>query len=171
MPITLPAGVEADIQSGAIAVKGQKGQLNMSTHEFVQIAQEDNVLKISPTKEGREAHMLCGTTRSLVANMVYGVSTGFEKKLLITGVGYRVQAQGRKLSMSLGFSHPVLYELPQGVESEVPSQTEIILRGMDKQKVGQAAAEIRSLRSIEPYKGKGIRYADERIKLKEAKKK
>lgn len=171
MPIPLPAGVEVNVQPGTIAVKGQKGQMDMPVHELVQIAQKDQMLKVSPRSKSKKADIMCGTTRSLVANMVQGVSEGFEKKLTISGVGYRVHAQGKKLNMALGFSHPVLYELPEGVDGEVPSQTEIILRSMDKQKVGQVAAEIRALQPLEPYKGKGIRYVDERVKLKEAKKK
>lgn len=144
----------------------------MKTHRLVQVEQQDDRLKVSARKPGdKEAMMHAGTNRALIANMVRGVSAGFKKKLLLVGIGYRVQAKGKTLSLLLGFSHPVLYELPDGIEGQVPSQTEIIILGMDRQKVGQVAAEIRALRPAEPYEGKGIRYEDERVKLKEAKKK
>ena len=171
-PVTLPAGVAVQLKPGAVVVKGRKGALDLKQHTLVQVSQEGNVLTVSVKEpNNKRAEVMAGTTRALIANMVRGVSTGFEKKLLLDGVGYRVQAQGSKLTLTLGFSHPVVYQLPEGVTAEIPSQTEIILSGIDKQKIGQVAAEIRAFRSVEPYKGKGVRYADERVSLKEAKKK
>lgn len=171
-PVALPAGVEVQLQPGTVSVKGSKGELDLKQPALVQVSQENNVLTVS-TKEpnNKKAVVMAGTTRALIANMVRGVSIGFEKKLLLNGVGYRVQAQGNKLTLTLGFSHPVVYQLPEGVVAEILNQTEITLSGIDKQKVGQAAAEIRAFRPVEPYKGKGVRYADERVSLKEAKKK
>lgn len=170
-PIALPVGVEVNIQSGLVSVKGSRGGLDLKIPDLVKVVQEEGQLKVSPATGSKRAMIQAGTIRSLTANMVQGVTAGFEKKLLLSGVGYRVQKAGSTLNIALGFSHPVVYQLAAGVEAEVPSQTEIILRGVDKQKVGQAAAEIRSRRPFEPYKGKGIRYEGERIKLKEAKKK
>lgn len=168
-PIALPGGVEARIAPGAISVKGPKGELSLDLHSGVAVAQEDSNLKVSPHSE--EFWAMAGTFRALIANMVTGVTSGFERKLEIIGVGYRAQAQGAKLNLSLGFSHPVVYEMPKGVSVETPSQTEIVLKGADKQQVGQAAAEIRAFRPPEPYKGKGIRYAGEYVVRKQAKKK
>lgn len=170
--VVLPAGVEVSIQPDGVAVKGSKGTLDMKTHRLVQIEQQDGRLQVSARQpNNKEAMMHAGTVRALITNMVQGVSVGFKKKLLLVGVGYRVQAKGKTLSLLLGFSHPVIYKLPDGIDGQVPSQTEIIVLGMDRQKVGQVAADLRALRPAEPYEGKGIRYADERIKLKEAKKK
>jgi len=168
-PIALPSGVEARIAPGAISVKGPKGELSLDLHSGVAVAQEDSNLKVSPHSD--EFWAMAGTFRALIANMVTGVTSGFERKLEIIGVGYRAQAQGAKLNLSLGFSHPVVYEMPKGVSVETPSQTEIVLKGADKQQVGQAAAEIRAFRPPEPYKGKGIRYAGEYVARKQAKKK
>ncbi len=137
----------------------------------MELKQEENTLTVSPRSGSRFATAIAGTTRSLLANMVQGVTDGFERKLELVGVGYRAQAQGNKLNLTLGFSHPVVYEVPEGITVETPSQTEIVVKGIDKQKVGQVAAEIRRFRPPEPYKGKGVRYADERVQLKEAKKK
>jgi len=170
-PVTLPAGVEVKISESAITVKGKQGTLDLDLHASVAINQEENVLTFAPKTEEKQARALAGTFRSLVSNMVTGVSQGFEKKLVLQGVGYRAKATGSTLNLSLGFSHPVDYELPEGVTAETPSQTEIVIKGVDKQQVGQVAAEIRGYRPPEPYKGKGVRYADENVRRKEAKKK
>jgi large subunit ribosomal protein L6 len=163
--------VDVNISAGEVNVKGSKGNMQLALHDFVAVEQEDGALKISPTKESREHWAMAGTFRALINNMVQGVSNGFEKKLTLVGVGYRAQAKGQTLNLSLGFSHPVDYAVPEGVKVETPSQTEIVVSGCDKQKVGQVAAEIRSYRPPEPYKGKGVRYADEYVARKEAKKK
>jgi large subunit ribosomal protein L6 len=170
-PIELPAGVEIALAGQALTVKGSKGSLEHTVHSAVQMSQDDKVLTFVPRDGSKTAMALTGTTRALVNNMVVGVSQGFEKKLQLVGVGYRAQAQGQKLNLTLGFSHPVDYAVPDGVTVETPSQTEVIVRGADKQKVGQVAAEIRAYRRPEPYKGKGVKYADEIIMRKEAKKK
>ena len=170
-PIELPKGVEIKIDGQAVTVKGGKGSLEHTIHDSVAVNQEDNVLTFAPRDETKEAVALAGTTRAVLNNMVTGVSEGFEKKLQLVGVGYRAQAQGQKLNLTLGFSHPVDYMVPEGVTVETPSQTDIVVRGADKQKVGQVAAEIRAYRPPEPYKGKGVKYADEIIVRKEAKKK
>lgn len=170
-PISLPKGVEVKLEPDLISVKGSKGNLSMALKPEVTISHEDNLIKFVPGNKGKQAHALSGTYRALVANMVRGVTEGFEKKLQLVGVGYRAQAQGNKLNLTVGYSHPVEYELPEGVTAETPSPTEIILRAADKQVLGQVAAEIRAKRPPEPYKGKGIRYADEIIRRKEAKKK
>jgi large subunit ribosomal protein L6 len=170
-PIELPSGVEVSLQGQAITVKGGKGSLDHTVHRAVKVEQDGNVLSFAPKDGSKSAVALAGTTRALVNNMVTGVSAGFEKKLQLVGVGYRAQAQGKSLSLTLGFSHPVDYKVPEGVTIETPSQTEIVVRGTDKQAVGQVAAEIRSYRPPEPYKGKGVKYADEIIVRKEAKKK
>ena len=154
-----------------VNVKGGKGQLSMRLHDSVALEQGDGELKVATVSDERQAVAIAGTTRSLVNNMVVGVSTGWEKKLTLQGVGYRAQAQGKKLTLQLGFSHPVEYQLPDGIEAATPSQTEVVISGVDKQKVGQVSAEIRSYRPPEPYKGKGVRYADEYVRRKEAKKK
>ena len=166
-PVELPKGVEININGQAITVKGGKGSLSRDIHNSVGITQEDNVLSFAPKDGSKVAMALTGTTRALVNNMV----VGFEKKLELVGVGYRAQAQGQKLNLTLGFSHPVDYAVPEGVSVETPSQTEVTVKGVDKQKVGQVAAEIRAYRPPEPYKGKGVKYADEIIVRKEAKKK
>lgn len=171
-PVAIPAGVEVSLKGNLVSVKGSKGALDRVVHDFVAVSQEENVLRFSarnPSQKGAIA--MAGTMRSLVSNMVAGVSAGFEKKLTLVGVGYRAQAQGKTLNLTLGFSHPVNYESPEGITIETPSQTEIVVKGVDKQVVGQVAADIRAYRSPEPYKGKGVRYADEHIVMKEAKKK
>lgn len=171
MPIPLPAGVEVLITAEKITVKGSQGTLSLPLTGQVVIKNEDSTLTFSPADESREANAMSGTVRALVNNMVNGVSKGFEKKLALVGVGFRAQAQGDKLNLSLGFSHPVVHEMPAGVKCETPTQTEIIIKGIDRQKVGQVAAEVRAYRSPEPYKGKGVRYVDEVVVIKETKKK
>ena len=170
-PVTLPSGVEVTLDGQLIKVKGSKGELEWNVHELVTVKQEDAELKVSANDESKNAIALAGTTRALVNNMVTGVSAGFEKKLAIVGVGYRAQAQGQQLNLTLGFSHPVVYDVPEGIKVETPSNTEIVVSGIDKQVVGQVAAEIRAYRKPEPYKGKGVRYADEYVMRKQAKKK
>ena len=169
-PVVVPKGVE--IQLGDVCkVKGPKGELEITLHPSVSLDHDGDELKIITTQNGQQAIAMAGTTRALVSNMVTGVSAGFEKKLTIIGVGYRAQAQGKKLNLTLGFSHPVVYEVPDGITVETPSQTEIVVKGADKQLVGQVAAEIRRYRPPEPYKGKGVRYDDEHVVRKQAKKK
>ena len=170
-PIEVPSGVEVKLEKDRVTVKGGKGTLEMALSTLVEVAQRDNVLTFAPRTEERDARALAGTTRSLVNNMVIGVSEGYTRRLQLQGVGYRAQVQGDKLDSQLGFSHPVQYVLPDGIQAETPSQTEIVLTGINKQLVGQVAAEIRSVRPPEPYKGKGVRYAGERVRRKEAKKK
>ena len=170
-PVEIPSGVEINISGQSMSVKGKNGNLSMEVHEKVQFRQEGNELNFSG-KEGVDGSVaMAGTMRSLVNNMVVGVSQGFEKKLELIGVGYRAQAQGNKLNLTLGFSHPVIYDVPEGISIETPSQTEIVVKGADKQRVGQVSADIRAYRPPEPYKGKGVRYSDERVIRKEAKKK
>jgi large subunit ribosomal protein L6 len=171
MPIALPAGVEVTIAADRISVKGSLGVLSMPLNGLVKVVNENNTLLFSPVDESREANAMSGTLRALINNMVTGVTKGFEKKLSLVGVGYRAQAQGDKLNLSLGFSHPVVHQMPAGVKCETPTQTEILIKGVDKQKVGQTAAEVRAYRSPEPYKGKGVRYSDEVVTIKETKKK
>lgn len=168
-PITVSSGLDVKIDGQHVTVKGGKGQLEMDVHENVQVSLEDGVLSVKPVNDADWA--MAGTMRALLNNMVVGASEGFQKKLQLVGVGYRAQAKGKTLSLSLGFSHPVDYPVPEGITIETPSQTEVVVSGSDKQKVGQVAAEIRSFRPPEPYKGKGVRYADEHIIRKEAKKK
>ncbi|MGI2029899.1 50S ribosomal protein L6 [Endozoicomonas acroporae] len=170
-PVAVPAGVEIKRNGQILVIKGSKGQLELIVHNNVEVGQEENVLTFAPRDGAKHSRALAGTTRALVNNMVTGVTAGFEKKLQLVGVGYRAAAKGNSLTLNLGFSHPVEYELPQGVTCETPTQTEILVRGIDKQLVGQVAAEIREFRRPEPYKGKGVRYADERVRRKEAKKK
>lgn len=170
-PVSIPAGVEVTFSNGEISVKGSKATLSMPANDKVEIKQEDNVLTFEPKDDSTQANAMSGTIRSLVNNMVIGVVQGYEKKLQLIGVGYRAQAQGNKLNLTLGFSHPIVYELPKGLTAETPSQTEIVLKAADKQLLGQVAAEIRAFRPPEPYKGKGVRYADEQVRRKEAKKK
>ena len=167
-PITLPKGVELNQVNGLVSVKGAKGALEMAFHPAIELKLEDGVASVAPLNEADMA--LAGTMRALVANMVEGVTNGFEKKLTLVGVGYRAAVQGKTLNLQLGFSHPVDFEIPDGVTIETPSQTEILIRGSDKQQVGQVAAKVRAFRPPEPYKGKGVRYADERVVMKEAKK-
>lgn len=170
-PIAVPASVDIALEGRLIKVKGPMGELEHQVHRWVDVRQENSQLRLTPNKERKDAWALAGTTRALVQNMVTGVSQGFERKLLLLGVGYRAQAQGSNLNLTLGFSFPVDYPVPEGVTIETPSQTEIQIRGTDKQQVGQVAANIRRIRPVEPYKGKGVRYADESVVLKEAKKK
>lgn len=170
-PISLPAGVEVSLSATEIAVKGPLGSISFVKNPAVEVVKEGDRLLCSPVVGVPNCHALSGTVRAIVANMVSGVSKGFEKKLTLVGVGYRAQAQGDVLNLSLGFSHPVAYKLPAGIKCETPTQTEILVKGVDKQKVGQVAAEIRAYRQPEPYKGKGVRYADEVVVLKETKKK
>ena len=170
-PVAIPAGVEIKRDGQGLIIKGPKGQLELVVHNNVEVAQEENVLTFAPRDGAKHSRALAGTTRALVNNMVTGVTEGFMKKLQLVGVGYRAMAKGNSLTLNLGFSHPVEYNLPTGVTAETPSQTEILVQGIDKQLVGQVAAEIREFRRPEPYKGKGVRYADERVRRKEAKKK
>lgn len=170
-PITLPSGVEVKVDGRNVKVKGAKGELALELNANVDVAVEENVLNVSPRDGAKFSRAIAGTTRALLNNMVTGVSAGFEKKLQLNGVGYRAKASGKSVNLSLGFSHPVDYALPEGVTAETPSNTEIVVKGIDKQKVGQVAAEIREFRPPEPYKGKGIRYADEYVRRKETKKK
>lgn len=169
-PIAVPAGVEVTL-GGDIVVKGPLGTLKQKTSENVKVVLENQQLVCSAANESREAGAMSGTMRALLANMVHGVSKGFERKLTLVGVGYRAQAKGDVLNLALGFSHPVDHKMPEGIIVETPSQTEIVLKGVDKQKVGQVAAEVRAYRPPEPYKGKGVRYSDEVVALKETKKK
>ena len=170
-PIVLPQGVEVSLSQDQISVKGPLGSLQMPANPAVRIEQQGNTLVCNEVEGAVNANALSGTMRAVVANMVTGVSKGFERKLMLSGVGFRAQAQGDSLNLSLGFSHPVVHKMPSGVKCETPTQTEIIIKGMSKQQVGQVAAEIRAYRKPEPYKGKGVRYADEVIVLKETKKK
>ncbi|AZS51746.1 50S ribosomal protein L6 [Entomomonas moraniae] len=171
-PVTIPAGVEVKIAGNQFSVKGPKGTLEMKIHPAVEVAQDGSELKFALRENAElDVKAMAGTTRALVNNMVLGVSQGFERKLLLNGVGYRAQAKGQVLSLALGFSHPIDYQLPAGITAETPTQTEILIKGIDKQVVGQVAAEVRSFRPPEPYKGKGVRYADETVHRKEAKKK
>jgi large subunit ribosomal protein L6 len=170
-PIPLPKGAEVQISGALITVKGPLGSLTHNLHPLVSLKQEDGALQVACNDESRESNALSGTTRALVNNMITGVTTGFERKLTLVGVGYRAQAQGNALKLQLGFSHDVIYDLPAGVKAETPTQTEIIIKGANKQQVGQVAAEVRAYRSPEPYKGKGVRYHDEVVQLKETKKK
>lgn len=170
-PVALPSGVEVKLDGQHLSVKGGKGAMEMDVHADVEIKQEDNELTFAAKGNSKQAKALSGTMRSLANNMVVGVSSGFERRLQLQGVGYRAQAKGKKLNLQLGFSHPVEYDLPEGVTAETPSQTEIVISGVDNQLVGQVSAEIRAFRPPEPYKGKGVRYANERVRRKEAKKK
>ncbi|TAK92299.1 MAG: 50S ribosomal protein L6 [Burkholderiaceae bacterium] len=170
-PVVLPKGAEAQVSDSAITVKGPLGTLTQALNGSVKVKLADGQLSFEVANESREAHAMSGTLRALVANMVNGVTKGFEKKLTLVGVGYKAQVQGDALNLALGFSHPVVHKLPAGVKAEMPTPTEIILKGADRQRVGQCAAEVRAYRPPEPYKGKGVRYADERVVLKETKKK
>ncbi len=170
-PLSLPKGVELTIDGGTVAVKGPKGSLSMALHPDVELTSEDGIWQVANRSERPSNVAIAGTVRALLGNMVTGVSTGFERKLELVGVGYRAQAQGQTLNLTLGFSHPVAYPVPEGITIETPSQTEVLVKGIDKQQVGQVAAEIRAYRPPEPYKGKGVRYSDERVVIKEAKKK
>jgi large subunit ribosomal protein L6 len=171
MPIAVPKGVEVQIKEDQITVKGANGTLVRAAHALVTVTMDGDQVKIAPANDSTEANAMSGTMRALLNNMVNGVSKGFEKKLQLVGVGFRAQAQGTKLNLQIGFSHPVAKEMPAGIKVETPTQTEILIKGADRQVVGQVAAEVRAIRPPEPYKGKGIRYADERVVLKETKKK
>ena len=170
-PVVLPDGVDFSQSGTTVSLKGGKGTLSLDLNSEVQVARDGNELSIKRRSNSRFATAIAGTTRALLANMVRGVTEGFEKRLELFGVGYRAQAQGNKLNLTLGFSHPVVFDIPEGIAVETPSQTEVIIRGADKQQVGHVAAEIRGFRPPEPYKGKGVRYSDERVVIKEAKKK
>ncbi len=170
-PVALPKGVEITLASGEITVKGPLGALTQVLHPSVSVARDGEQLQVTAVSGAENAKAMSGTVRALVNNMVAGVTKGFEKKLTLVGVGYRAQAQGDKLNLSLGFSHPVVHQMPKGVKVETPLQTEILIKGIDKQQVGQVAAEIRAYRQPEPYKGKGVRYANEVVTIKETKKK
>ena len=174
-PITVPEGVDISQSEGTLSVKGKLGEMTMHVNSSVVITNTDNVLTFSTSevskKEEKEAWAQAGTVRANTANLIKGVTEGWEKKLTLIGVGYRAKAKGKVLGLTLGFSHPVNYSLPEGISVETPSQTEVIIKGIDKQKVGQAAAEIRAFRPPEPYKGKGVRYTDEQVVRKDAKKK
>jgi large subunit ribosomal protein L6 len=170
-PVEVPSGVTVTISGQQVSVKGGKGALEHVVHDAVGVSQDDGKLHFKVASNNKGAQAQVGTARALLRNMVIGVSDGFEKQLELIGVGYRAQAQGNKLNLSLGFSHPIDYQLPEGITAETPSQTQIIIKGIDKQAVGQVAAEIRAFRPPEPYKGKGVRYSDEHVVRKEAKKK
>ncbi|SIT36785.1 50S ribosomal subunit protein L6 [Paraburkholderia ribeironis] len=169
-PIALQ-GAEVALSDDRITVKGPLGTISLAANRLVKVVNDNGTLKFEPVDESREANAMSGTMRALVANMVNGVTKGFERKLTLVGVGYRAQAQGDKLNLSLGFSHPVVHQMPEGVKAETPTQTEIVIKGINKQQVGQVAAEVRGYRPPEPYKGKGVRYANEVVILKETKKK
>ncbi|WP_225782620.1 50S ribosomal protein L6 [Xenophilus sp. Marseille-Q4582] len=171
MPVVVPAGVDVSIKEDQISVKGAGGQLAIAASALVKVSNKEGKLSFEPVDESREANAMSGTVRQLVNNMVVGVSKGFEKKLTLVGVGYKAQAQGTKLNLSVGYSHPVNKEMPAGITVATPAPTEIVIKGADRQRVGQVAAEIRAIRPPEPYKGKGIRYSDEKIVIKETKKK
>ena len=171
MPIAVPKGVDVSVSAEQISVKGSLGTLVRPVNELVTVKNDGGTLKFAPANDSAEADAMSGTMRALVANMVSGVTKGFEKKLSLVGVGFRAQAQGTKLNLQVGFSHPVVKDMPAGVKVECPTPTEIVIKGADRQMVGQVAAEVRAIRPPEPYKGKGIRYADERVVIKETKKK
>jgi large subunit ribosomal protein L6 len=170
-PVEVPSGVEVKLANGMLNIKGPKGRLEYSVHPKVKVTQEGQQLKFAAADESGFSNAMSGTTRAQVSNMVVGVTKGFEKRMTIIGVGYRAAVQGKNLNLTLGFSHPVAYPIPEGITIECPDQTSIVVKGADKQMVGQVAAEIRAYRSPEPYKGKGVRYADEHVVKKEAKKK
>jgi large subunit ribosomal protein L6 len=171
MPVAIPQGVDVTLSNETISVKGAQGTLVRAQNALVKVVSEGGKLTFAPANESAEANAMSGTMRALVANMVQGVSKGFERKLTLVGVGFRAQAAGSKLNLQIGFSHPVVKEMPAGIKVETPSQTEILIKGADRQVVGQIAAEVRAFRPPEPYKGKGIRYAEEKVSLKETKKK
>jgi large subunit ribosomal protein L6 len=171
MPVTIPTGVEMTINAEIISIKGVGGTLTLSQNELVKLKSESGRLSFCAADDSREADAMSGTMRQLVSNMVVGVTKGFEKKLTLIGVGYKAQAQGNKLNLTVGYSHPVNVDMPEGISVATPTPTEILVKGADRQKVGQVAAEIRLIRPPEPYKGKGIRYSDEKVSIKETKKK
>ena len=170
-PVVIPKGVEISLTGKELSVKGSRGNLSMTVHELVEISQEEDQLKLKAAESSKKSVALAGTFRSLVNNMVVGVCDGFQKELELQGVGYRAQVQGKKLNLSLGLSHPVVYEVPEGIDIEAPTNTHVIVKGIDKQLVGQVSADIRAYRPPEPYKGKGVRYVNEYVRRKEAKKK
>jgi large subunit ribosomal protein L6 len=170
-PVTVPSGVEVKLEANNMTVKGKNGQLSFNFNHQISIVMNDNIINMQWDKDDKKATAQAGTARAIVSNMIAGVSNGFEKKLSLIGVGYRAQAKDNVLNLSLGFSHPVDFQVPAGITVETPSQTDIVIRGSDKQLVGQVAAKIRAVRPPEPYKGKGVRYADENVVRKEAKKK
>ncbi|MEM7257814.1 MAG: 50S ribosomal protein L6 [Pseudomonadota bacterium] len=170
-PVEIPGGVTVDVSGQKVAAKGPKGNLEMAVNDLVNVSLEEGMLKVAAKDTEKKSVAMAGTMRALLNNVVTGVNTGFQKKLELRGVGYRAQAQGNKVNLSLGFSHPVVHDVPEGITVETPSQTEIVVSGIDKQVVGQVAADIRSYRPPEPYKGKGVRYVDEYVAMKEAKKK
>ncbi len=170
-PVSIPSGVDVAVKDDQISVKGSGGQLSLAQNSLVTVKSEGGKLSFTPIDESREANAMSGTMRQLVNNMVVGVSKGFEKKLTLIGVGYKAQAQGAKLNLTVGYSHPVNVDMPAGITVATPAPTEIVIKGADRQRVGQIAAEIRAIRPPEPYKGKGIRYADEKVTIKETKKK
>jgi large subunit ribosomal protein L6 len=170
-PVELPTNVEVQLSASEISVKGPLGTLKQRLSEQVTVEKVENRLQVRVANNSNTANAMSGTVRALVANMVRGVTKGYEKKLTLVGVGYRAQAQGDKLNLTLGFSHPIVHQMPKGIKVETPNQTEVVIKGIDKQAVGQVAAEVRAYRSPEPYKGKGVRYSDERVVLKETKKK
>jgi large subunit ribosomal protein L6 len=171
MPIAVPQGVDVQIKEDQISVKGTGGTLLLAQNALVKVSSKDGKLSFEPANESREANAMSGTMRQLVNNMVQGVTKGFEKRLTLVGVGYKAAAQGAKLNLTVGYSHPVNKDMPAGITVATPAPTEIVIKGADRQRVGQIAAEIRAIRPPEPYKGKGIRYADEKITIKETKKK
>ena len=171
MPVAVPQGVDVQVLADQIVVKGANGTLSRASSSLVSVRKDGAALKVEPANDSAEANAMSGTMRALLANMVQGVGKGFEKKLTLVGVGFRAQAQGAKLNLQVGFSHPVVKDMPAGIKVECPTQTEIIIKGADRQVVGQVAAEVRAIRPPEPYKGKGIRYADEKVTIKETKKK
>ena len=171
MPVTVPQGVDVSINSAQISVKGSGGTLSVTAHPLVKVVNEAGQVTFAPVDDSREANAMSGTLRQLVNNMVTGVTKGFEKKLSLVGVGYKAAASGAKLNLAVGYSHPVNIDMPAGITVATPSATEIVIKGADRQRVGQIAAEIRAVRPPEPYKGKGIRYVDEKITIKETKKK
>ena len=170
-PVPVPTGVEISLSREAITITGPLGALTQSLYRQVSVTHEDGFLKVENTGNTQESHAMSGTTRALLANMVTGVTKGFERRLTLVGVGYRAQAQGNKLNLTLGFSHPVEHMMPEGIKVETPTQTEVVIKGLDKQVVGQVAADVRSYRKPEPYKGKGVRYSNEVVVRKETKKK
>lgn len=171
LPVTVPSGVEVTVKDGLVNVKGANGALSLALNSLVNIDVNGGKITFAPVDESRDANAMSGTMRQLVNNMVTGVSKGFEKKLNLVGVGFKAQAQGAKLNLTVGFSHPVIMDMPAGIKVETPAPTEILIKGADRQRVGQVAAEVRAVRPPEPYKGKGIRYADEKVVIKETKKK
>jgi len=170
-PVTVPSGVEVKLNDSKLSIKGPKGRLEVNVHPKVKLSHEGQLISVATNDDSSFAGAMSGTTRALVNNMVLGVTKGFEKRMTIIGVGYRAAVQGKNLNLTLGYSHPVVYPIPEGITVETPSQTEIVVKGADKQMVGQVAADIRSYREPEPYKGKGVRYSDEHVNRKEAKKK